>query len=236
MKLRSLSLFPALGVLLLMMAIAAAQTAPPAQTAAPVPYASANELNQLLSQLEETSQTAQVDLAKLRVERWKTDSGSKRQAESNSESVQRNLKSALPEIVAQLRAAPENLPATFKLYRNLDALYDVMASLVESAGAFGSKDEFQSLDNDMTSFERLRRSLADRMETLTTAKETELTQLRNQVRTLQAAATPAPPPKKVVVDDNEPAKKPAPKKKKPSTSTPPAPPSNSSNPPAQPPK
>lgn len=236
MKLRSLSLFPALGVLLLMMAIAAAQTAPPAQTAAPVPYASANELNQLLSQLEETSQTTQVDLAKLRVERWKTDSGSKRQAESNSESVQRNLKSALPEIVAQLRAAPENLPATFKLYRNLDALYDVMASLVESAGAFGSKDEFQSLDNDMTSFERLRRSLADRMETLTTAKETELTQLRNQVRTLQAAATPAPPPKKVVVDDNEPAKKPAPKKKKPSTSTPPAPPSNSSNPPAQPPK
>jgi len=34
-------------------------------------------------------------LAKMRVEKWKTDSGSKRQAEGNAESIQRNLRSAL---------------------------------------------------------------------------------------------------------------------------------------------
>ncbi len=72
----------------------------------------------------------------------------------------------LPEIIAELKASPESLTSTFKLYRNLDALYDVFESVAESAGAFGSKDEFQSLENDVSAFERLRRSVAERMETL----------------------------------------------------------------------
>ena len=177
----------------------------------PVPYASVSQLNSMLAQLEQTSQTTQVDLAKLRVEKWKAESGFKRQALSNLDSVKRNLEGALPEIMTQLRNSPEDLAASFKLYRNLEALYDVLGNVTESAGAFGSKDEFQSLSNDLNAFERSRRAFADRMEQLTSSKESELTQLRTQVRTLQAA-TPPPPPKKTVVDDNEP-KKPAPKKK-----------------------
>jgi hypothetical protein len=113
-----------------------------------------------------------------------------------------------------VRASPENAAATFKLYRNLDALYDVFGPVVESAGAFGSKDEFQSIQNDLNDLERSRRALAERMETLATAKEGELTRLRAQVHDLQAAAAPPPSPaKKVVVDDTEPPKKPPLKKK-----------------------
>jgi hypothetical protein len=149
----------------------------------------------------------------LRIEKWKMDSGYKKQTLANADSVRRNLQAALPEIMTQLRNSPEDLAASFKLYRNLDALYDVLSNVAESAGAFGSKDEFQSLSNDLSSFERSRRAFADRMESLSTAKEAELAQLRTQVKTLQAA-TPPPPPKKIVVDDNAPPK-PAPKKKKP---------------------
>ena len=178
----------------------------------PVSYSSANQLNGLLSQLESASQAAQVDLAKLRIERWKTDSGSKRQAESNTESIQRNLQTALPEIIAELKASPESLTSTFKLYRNLDALYDVFESVAESAGAFGSKDEFQSLQNDVNAFEKARRAVADRMETLAGAKEVEVTRLRAALQSAQAS-TPAQPPKKIVVDDTVPAKKPAVKKR-----------------------
>jgi hypothetical protein len=179
----------------------------------PVPYASVSELNGLLASLEQTSQTTQADLGKLRIEKWKMDSGYKKQTLANADSVHRNLQSALPEIMTQLRNSPEDLGASFKLYRNLDALYDVLSNVAESAGAFGSKDEFQALSNDLSSFERSRRAFADRMESLSTAKEAELAQLRTQVKTLQAA-TPPPPPKKIVVDDNAPPK-PAPKKKKP---------------------
>jgi hypothetical protein len=193
----------------------------------PVPYASVSELNGILGQLEQASEATQADLSKLRIEKWKTDSGTKKQTLGNVDSIKRNLQGALPEIVTQLRNSPEDMTASFKIYRNLDALYDVLGNVTESAGAFGSKDEFQSLSNDLSALERSRHSFATRLENLTVSKEAELNQLRTQVRTLQAAVPP-PPPKKIVVDDNEP-KKPAPKKK-----TIPKPPAKQSATPAQP--
>jgi hypothetical protein len=189
----------------------------------PVSYSSVNQLNGLLSQLEQASQAAQVDLAKLRIDRWKIDSGSKRQTQGNVDSVQRNLQSALPEMIAELKASPESLTSTFKLYRNLDALYNVFGSVTESTGAFGSKDEFQSLENDLSAFEKARVAFAERMEGLSGAKEAEVTRLR---AALQNAQTVAAPPKKIVVDDDDaPPKKPPAKKKpapKPNTATTPA--------------
>jgi hypothetical protein len=177
-----------------------------------VSYASVSQLNGMLSQLEAASKSTQDDLGKLRVERWKTDAASKKQALANVDSIQRNLKDALPEMISQLRSSPEDLPATFKLYRNLDALYDVVGSVVESIGAFGSKDDFQALSNDLNSFEGTRKQIAERIENLASSKEAEIVRLRNDLKTAQAAI-PAAPPKKIVIDDTDTAKKPAPKKK-----------------------
>jgi predicted nucleic acid-binding Zn-ribbon protein len=196
-----------------------ASSAPSPQGAA-VSYASVSQLNGLLAQLEAASKATQSDLTKLRIERWKTDASSKKRSLADVDSVQRNLQNALPEMLAQLRNAPEDLPATFKLYRNLDALYDVLDSVVESTGAFGSKDDLQSLSNDLNSFEATRKQMAERMETLAASKEQEIVRLRADLKTAQAAI-PAPPPKKTVVDDNEPPKKPA-VKKKPVVKRPPA--------------
>ncbi|HEV7218250.1 MAG TPA: hypothetical protein VGN39_05190 [Terriglobales bacterium] len=192
---------------------------------APVSYSSVTQLNDLLSNLQQASQATQLDLAKLRIEKWKTDGSTKRQTDADVQSIQRNLQSAMPEIVGQLKNSPENLPETFKLYRNLDALYDVFASVVESAGAFGSKDEFQFLQNDLNAMEKSRHVVADRMDALSTAKENELGHLRAELQNAQAAISAAPP-KKVVVDDTEPEKKPVKKKvvhKTVKPATPPAP-------------
>jgi hypothetical protein len=197
-----------------------------ASAAAPqgaVSYASVTELNGLLQQLEATSNTAQLDLAKLRIERWKTDGATKKQSLADVDSIQRNLHDALPEMIAQLHNSPEDLQATFKLYRNLDALYDVMGGVVESAGAFGPKDDFQAVSNDLNAFESARKQMAERLENLAGAKEQEIVRLRAELKTAQAAV-PAEPPKKIVVDDTQPEKKPAVKKKpvpkkKPATTT-----------------
>jgi chromosome segregation ATPase len=181
------------------------------------------QLNGMLEQLEASAKSAQSDLSKLRIERWKTDGGSKKQVLANVDSIQRNLQGALPEIIAQLRSQPEDLPTTFKLYRNLDALYDVLGNVVEVTGAFGSKDDFQSLSNDLSTFEGTRKQLAQRIENLSSAKEAEIVRLRADLKKAQAAI-PAAPPTKIVVDDNEPPKKPAvkrkPKPKTPSPATP----------------
>src|SRR5579883_1483547 len=168
-----------------------------AQTAgapAAVPYTSVSELNAILGPLQSASQATQADLGKLRIEKWKVDSGYKKQVLANVDLLKRNV-----------QGAPEDMSATFKLYRNLDALYDVLGSVTETAGAFGSKDKFQSLSNDLNALERARHELGERLQNLTSSKEAELAQLRNQVRTLQATTPPAPP-KRIVVDDNEPAK------------------------------
>lgn len=191
----------------------------------PVAYASVSQLNGILTPLQQTAQSMLTDLGKMRIEKWKTDSTNKQQALANVSSIQRNLQDALPDMIAQLNNSPEDLAASFKLYRNLDALYDVFGSLVESAGAFGNKEEFQSLSNDMNGIESARRSFGERMQKLAASKEDELTHLRAQVKTLSAA--PPPPPKKIVVDDTEPPKKPVKKKvtkpKPPATTTTPTP-------------
>jgi len=208
--------------LLLLLLITPAMAQNQSAASPPVSYSSISQLNLLLSQLEQASQQTQLDLAKLRVEKWKTDSNNKRQMQANVESIEHNLQSALPEMIGQLRMSPENLTATFKVYRNLTALYDVFAAVAESAGAFGTKDEFQSLENDLSMLERSRRAFADRMETLAGAKEVELTRLRTAIQTGQGGANPQQP-KKVIVDDNEPPKKPAKKKSSTSKATPPPP-------------
>lgn len=188
-----------------------ASAAPPPQGAA-VSYASVTQLNDLLSQLEAASKSTQDDLTRLRIEKWKTDGATKKRALADSDSIQHNLQKAMPEIIGKLRNAPEDLAATFRLYRNLDTLGYVLASVAESTGAFGSKDDYQALSNDVDGFDKNLKTLAERLENLATTKEQEIVHLHAELKTAQAAI-PAEPPKKIVVDDNEPPKKPAVKKK-----------------------
>ena len=193
-----------------------------------VSYTSIAELNQLLGNLQQASQAAQEDLSHMRVERWKTDSGTKRQTEGNVESIQRNLQTALPGMINDLKNSPENLAMTFKVYRNLDALYDVTSSVVESAGAFGSKEEFQALSKDLGSLEDSRRAFADRIDKIATAKETEIGQLRVALQNARAEI----PPKKTVVDDTAPPPKKTTPRKKPAAK--PAPPTSQAPPASSP--
>jgi ElaB/YqjD/DUF883 family membrane-anchored ribosome-binding protein len=157
------------------------------------------------------NESIQDDLSHLRIEKWKTDSNTKKQSQSDVESIQRNLQSALPGMLNDLKNSPESAPLTFKVYRNLDALYDVMNSIVESTGAFGNKEEFQSLNKDLGALEESRRSFAGRMDKVANAKETEISQLRVALQSARAEI----PPKKTVVDDTKPApeKKPVKHKK-----------------------
>ena len=170
-----------------------------------------------LDQLQSAAAQANAALAYMRIEKWKADANSKQQAQSNADSIQRNLTQALPALIGAVRSAPQDVSAEFKLYRNLNALYDVFASLTESAGAFGPRSDYDALDRQLVVIDSVRRSLGDSLENLTAASQSEINQLRTQVQTLQQKAAAAPPaaPKKVIVDDTEPPKKTTTHKKKP---------------------
>jgi hypothetical protein len=159
-----------------------------------------------LDRLQAAASATDSAIGRLRIDKWKADGTSKRQAESNAESIQRNLRSALPGMISAVRSSPQDLGAEFKLYRNLNALYDVMSSLSESAGAFGPKADYDALAQQLDTLESVRRNLGDSLEQLSASTQSQVDQLRSQVRSLQAQANAAPP-KKTVVDDNDTPKK-----------------------------
>ena len=165
------------------------------------------ELGNLLQRVEQLASALNVELGRLRVEKWKADSASKQQAEADIDSLQRNLTAALPGFVVAVRNAPRNVASSFRLYRNLNALHDVLKGVAEAAGAFGPRDQFERLAAQTNELDTLRMALGKRVEALAEAQAVELAQLRRAQRGAL---------KKTVVDDNAtPPKSRSPKRSKP---------------------
>lgn len=191
---------------------------PLATTAAPV--ATPDTVSPLLAQIQAAGRITTADVSLLSIRRWKATGDAKNDAATKAESIQRNLTVALPTIVAQVQNAPNDFAANFKLYRNLDVLYDVLASLAESAGAFGPKGEFEALAADLDRIDKVRHALGERLEALASSKDAEIARLQTQLKTPKTATASAQS-KKVIVDDDDkkPAKKTVAKKKPPATAT-----------------
>ncbi len=200
----------------------------PASTPASVPTSMAAvgpEMNAMLSNLQRAAEQTSMDLGRLSVKKWKADSAFKDQTQHDISSVQSNVSASLPGLISQVRSNPDSVVSLFKLYRNVDALLDVVRGVAESAGAFGSKSEFDALQADSHNLSSVRASLAAQLDSVAVANESAFSRTKAQLAQLQAAAAAAPP-KKIIVDDNESAKKPARKKKpapaKPTAQTPPS--------------
>ncbi|HTK95376.1 MAG TPA: hypothetical protein VL382_07025 [Terriglobales bacterium] len=196
------------------LAVLALVAAMAAQAPAPVAAPSINQLNALLAQLDQTAQTTNLDLAKLRIEKWKGDGDTKRTWQSNADLLSRNLTGTLPGLLATVRTSPDNLEANFKLYRNVDALFDVLSTLADTAGRSGNSNDYQTLATDSGNLQNIRHALADRIEALATFKDAQLARM---------ASGPAPAaksgtgPRKIVIDDTPTTHKTTTRKKKPAT-------------------
>jgi hypothetical protein len=188
---------------MLLFSSAAAQTRAGAAPAPAPTVAPDVELAALLLQINTTSQVATPDIQQLRIDKWKTNRATKEQSEARAEALVRNMANALPTIMAEAQAAPTSMAATFKLYRNVDALHDVLASLAESAGAFGKQEEFEALARHVTALDTVRRTLGDRLERMAAARDAELARLRSNPT---PASGTGRSPRRIVVDDEAPKK------------------------------
>jgi hypothetical protein len=193
-------------ITLLMSAFVRAQAPASPSTAQPLAAPDAAQFTQVLAQIDQTSQQTNLDLAQLRIEKWKTGSDHKQQAQSDAESLMKNLSAALPGMVSTARATPTALAPALKLYRDLNALFDVLTGLTESVGAFGPKDDFNALSNDQRALDAARRSVGDYLDSLAAYRDAQVVKLTQQVATNNAQ-----PAKKIIVDDEAP---PPPKRKK----------------------
>ncbi len=179
------------------------------------PSSDVQALNDLLGQLQAAAQKSDTDVARLRIDKWKAEAAAKQQAQASAASIRRNLENAIPDLVQRIQASPSSLNANFRLYRNLNALYDTFSALAESAGAFGAKDRYDPLAADISQLDQLRHHVAERVDLLAGANDAELARLRAKVA---ATASGTKPASKVVVDDEQPK----PKKKAKSASTTPS--------------
>jgi hypothetical protein len=191
-----------------------AQSSTGATAAAPSADASVNDI---MARVRATAENANSDLGKLKIDKWKTDATSKKQTQASADSIQRNLTAAVPQLLDQLRATPNSLIVNFRLYRDLNALFDAFSGLTESAGAFGPPDQYSALAGDLVQLDQARQKLANRIDSLAGTTEAELARLRARP-TVAPNQTPAQPTK-IVVDDSPTAAK----KKRKAPATKPAP-------------
>lgn len=199
-------------------AVTQVQPYTPQPGASPQQTANVPEITPLLSKIEQETQALNADVGRLRIDRWKADSSAKQQAEQNVTSIRRNIAAALPELINPVRSAPQSLAANFKLYRNLNALYEVLSGLAETTGAFGKRDEYDVLAQHVNALDEIRRSYADSLQQMSSNADTRIATFQQALAQAQAQAAP---PKKIIVDNDEPApavKKPKKPAKKPSTS------------------
>lgn len=152
-------------------------------------------LGATLDKLEQTVESTNAALGRVRVDRWKADGDTRSATQTRIDSLTRNMTSALPALLQEARQKSQDSSVVFKLYRNLNALYDVLNSVTEAAGAFGSKQDYDVLSTLAASFQDEQRSVADYLERLTADTQAELVRYRTQ-RQAQTAATPA----RIVVD------------------------------------
>jgi len=190
--------------------VTSAPTPPPAQNQ-PAPAPAGPKPSELLQPaLSQISQT----IASLSISRWKAPSEVRGATQQNVDSIQRDLNNTLPGLLATADSAAGSVSAVFPVYRNIDALYDVLLRVSQTAMLAAPQNEASSINDALGKLESARSDLANSI--LNTAKnnEAEVEKLRASIQQAAAAAQAAPPPKTTIVNDGPAASSTAAKKKK----------------------
>lgn len=156
------------------------------------------------------------------VARWKVPGSIKANTQQDVASMQRDLATTLPGLLSTAESAPATngapaLAPTFAVFRNLDALYDVLLRVSQVASIGAPAPDADSLESARAALENSRASLGT---WLLQAIGTQDTQLAQAAAAAAAKPPPPPPPPtKIVVEDGP--DNPKPRKKK--AAAPPAP-------------
>lgn len=178
----------------------------------------ATSLNAILAQIQQAVQATNTDISRLRIDKWKTDGDQKQQLRQVADSLQRNITNAVPGLISDVQASSGNVSTTFKLYHNLNVLYEFLIYMADAAGSLGKKEEYEPLASDASALDSARQALSTYIE----QAALKLESVRQPVATpVQAQGATPTPPKKVIIDDGDPPKQPVkPSKKKTSAASP----------------
>lgn len=166
-------------------AFAAQPPAAPPPTATPLSKTPSAIMQPSLGTLQQT-------LGTLRPDKWKTSSAAREEAVANISSIGHDLDTILPPLLADADKAPGSVEQVLPAYRNIEALYDVVLRVSETANLSAPGDQSAALEKVRAKLEDARRTLGEQLQSASHAQD-------QQVRSLQAALRAVPPPPAPVV-------------------------------------
>jgi hypothetical protein len=217
---KSLSLFTLCGPALLL----AAQIPPVAgnaQPAGPPPTARAVLPSATLQPSLDVLRTA---LVTMRLDRWKASNAIRDEAQANIGSIQRDVQTTLPALLATADAAPASAAKALTVYRNVEALYDVTLRVDDAARLAAPPDQMSAIDQALARLDDSRRALGDQLQQTAATQEVQIVHLQ---AALKAIPPPAPQPPPPVIKCAAPPV--IHSRKKPTAAKPAAPPTNPQN-------
>ncbi len=168
------------------------QAANPAQPRSQASLAVGNSLQQVnitIARLRRTLDT-------INVPKWKAPGDVRQTTASDVDSMQRDISDTLPGLINTALGDPAKVSPAFAVYRNVDALYDVLLRVSETAQLAGASHDGAALEEQRAALESSRGQLGAALLQSSQVQDAEVLHLRTTV-----AATPPPPPTKTVVDD-----------------------------------
>lgn len=163
-----------------------------AQAPAPATSTVSSTVRPALSQVAQT-------LNGVDVRRWKAPNPVRDEVQGDIAAIQRDLSGTLAGLLQEADAAPTSVPAAFAVYRNVDALYDTLLRVVETAELAAPEGEEAQLESALKNLEGARSSLGDAIQSGSQTEQSELMRLRTVMAS--AAATQHTAVKTTVVDD-----------------------------------
>ncbi len=176
------------------------------------PQAARSDLNATLAELQRISSATTSDIGNLRIDKWgagwkiwKGRGGQKKEdMEHVAATLQKNLSDAVPSLSKDVQAAHGSISTTFKLYRDVDVVYNYLGRLSEAAEANGKKEEYGPLADDVAALEKIRARLSTYIEQASASLESTG---KLPTMTSPPATAHGPLPKKIIVDDPAAGKK-----------------------------
>lgn len=130
----------------------------------------------------------QAVTAGLNVRKWKAPGSVRDAVQEDVNSIQRDLGSTLPGLLATADAAPGSVPPSFAVYRNIDALYDVLLRVAQTADLAAPEGEARSLADSLQQLESARTELGQSILSTSQHHEAEIVALQSQIRLARTAA------------------------------------------------
>lgn len=169
------------------------QTFATAQAAAPATSTVSTTMRPALAQVQQT-------LNSVNVRKWKAPNAVRNDVTGDISAIQRDMNGTLASLLQQADAAPTSIPAAFAVYRNVDALYDTLLRVVETAELAAPDPETNQLEATLKTLENARSTLGDDILSGSQTEQAEVARLRTALASANAQLERRPA-KTTVIDD-----------------------------------